>query len=54
MARGRGDGLKGRLRVAARALTGDTRLEREGRVGPTAKTKREAEKVIDKIKDGVE
>jgi uncharacterized protein YjbJ (UPF0337 family) len=46
--------LKGRVKEAAGALTGDAKLKREGRLDQTAgKAKETAEKVIDKVKDAV-
>jgi uncharacterized protein YjbJ (UPF0337 family) len=54
MSSGRTDELKGRVKEAAGALTGDAKLKREGRVDQTVgKVKQNAEKVIDKIKDAV-
>ena len=55
MASGKTDELKGRVKEAAGALTGDTKLKREGRVEQAAgKLKQKAEKVIDKIKDALD
>jgi uncharacterized protein YjbJ (UPF0337 family) len=55
MASGKTDELKGRVKEAAGALTGDAKLKREGRVEQAAgKIKQEAEKVIDKIKDALD
>jgi uncharacterized protein YjbJ (UPF0337 family) len=52
MAGGKTDELKGRVKEAAGALTGDARLKREGQLDQTVgKLKQTAEKVIDKIKD---
>jgi uncharacterized protein YjbJ (UPF0337 family) len=54
MASGKTDELKGRVKEAAGALTGDAKLKQEGRVDQTAgKIKQKAEKVIDKIKDAL-
>jgi uncharacterized protein YjbJ (UPF0337 family) len=54
MARGKTDELKGRVKEAAGALTGDAKLKREGQLDQTAgKIKQTAEKVIDKVKDAV-
>jgi uncharacterized protein YjbJ (UPF0337 family) len=54
MSSGKTDELKGRVKEAAGALTGDAKLKREGRVDQTVgKVKQNAEKVIDKIKDAV-
>ncbi len=52
MSSGKTDELKGRVKEAAGALTGDAKLKREGRVDQTVgKIEQNAEKVIDKIKD---
>jgi len=54
MASGKSDELKGRVKEAAGALTGDAKLKREGRVDQTVgKVKQAAEKVIDKAKAAV-
>jgi uncharacterized protein YjbJ (UPF0337 family) len=54
MAGGKTDELKGRVKEAAGALTGDERLKREGQLDQTVgKVKQTAEKVIDKLKDAV-
>ena len=54
MASGKADELKGRVKEAAGALTGDAKLKREGRVDQTVgKVKQAAEKVIDKAKAAV-
>jgi uncharacterized protein YjbJ (UPF0337 family) len=54
MASGKTDELKGRVKEAAGALTGDEKLKRKGRVEQAVgKVKQKAEKVIDKIKDAV-
>lgn len=54
MASGKMDELKGRVKEAAGALTGDEELKREGKTDQTVgKIKQQAEKVIDKIKDAV-
>ncbi|MDY6842579.1 MAG: CsbD family protein [Thermodesulfobacteriota bacterium] len=46
------DKLKGRLKEAAGALTGDEDLKKEGQLDQaTAKVKETVEKVIDKAKD---
>jgi uncharacterized protein YjbJ (UPF0337 family) len=51
MASGKTDELKGRVKEAAGALTGDAKLKREGRVDQTVgKMKQQAEKVLDKVK----
>lgn len=47
--------LKGRVKEAAGALTGDAKLKREGRLDQAVgKVKQTTEKVIDKVKDAVE
>ncbi len=54
MTSGKTDEIKGRVKEAAGALTGDAKLKREGRLDQTiGKVKRKAEKAIDKIKDAV-
>jgi uncharacterized protein YjbJ (UPF0337 family) len=54
MAGGKTDELKGRVKEAAGALTGDAKLKREGQLDQTVgKVKQKADKVIDKIKDAV-
>jgi uncharacterized protein YjbJ (UPF0337 family) len=54
MAGGKTDEVKGRVKEAAGALTGDARLKREGQLDQTVgKLKQTAEKVIDKVKDTV-
>lgn len=54
MASGKTDEIKGRVKEAAGALTGDAKLKREGRIDQTiGKVKQNAEKVIDKVKDAV-
>jgi uncharacterized protein YjbJ (UPF0337 family) len=51
MAGGKTDELKGRVKEAAGALTGDARLKREGQLDQTVgKIKQKVEKVIDKVK----
>jgi len=55
MASGKSDEIKGRVKEAAGALTGDAKLKREGRVDQTVgKVKQQAEKVIDKIKKAID
>jgi uncharacterized protein YjbJ (UPF0337 family) len=55
MASGKTDEMKGRVKEAAGALTGDAKLKRQGQVEQTTgKMKQTAEKVIDKIKDALE
>ena len=52
---GKGDEIKGRVKEAAGALTGNERLKREGKVDQAAgKTKQAVEKVVDKTKDAIE
>jgi uncharacterized protein YjbJ (UPF0337 family) len=52
---GKGDEIKGRVKEAAGALTGDDKLRREGKVDQAAgKTKQAAEKAVDKVKDVVQ
>jgi uncharacterized protein YjbJ (UPF0337 family) len=54
MASGKVDELKGRVKEAAGALTGDAKLKREGKLDQTVgKAKQTAEKLIDKAKDAV-
>jgi uncharacterized protein YjbJ (UPF0337 family) len=54
MASGKSDELKGRVKEAAGALTGDDELKREGKVDQAAgKFKQAAEKVVDKVKDAL-
>lgn len=54
MASGKSDELKGRVKEAAGALTGDDKLKREGKVDQAVgKVKQTAEKVIDKVKDAL-
>jgi len=54
MTDGKMDEVKGRVKEAAGAPTGDVQLKREGRLDQAAgKVKPEAEKVIDKITDAV-
>ncbi len=51
MTSGKTDELKGRVKEAAGALTGDAKLKREGRLDQTVgKAKQTADKVIDKVK----
>ena len=54
MAGGKADELKGRVKEATGALTGDERLKREGQLDQTVgRVKQTAEKMIDKVKDAV-
>jgi uncharacterized protein YjbJ (UPF0337 family) len=51
MASGKSDELKGRVKEAAGALTGDKKLKREGKADQTVgKIKQKVEKVIDKVR----
>jgi uncharacterized protein YjbJ (UPF0337 family) len=52
MTSGKSDELKGRVKEAAGALTGDRKLKNEGKVDQAVgKLKQQVEKVIDKLKD---
>ena len=54
MASGKSDELKGRLKEAAGALTGNKKLQREGKADQAVgKTKQKVEKVIDKVKEAL-
>jgi uncharacterized protein YjbJ (UPF0337 family) len=54
MASGKSDEMKGRVKEAAGALTGDSKLKREGKADQAVgKIKQKAEKVIDKVKDAL-
>ena len=54
MASGKSDELKGRVKEAAGALTGDKRLKREGKADQAVgKIKQKVEKVIDKVKEAL-
>ena len=54
MTTGRTDELKGRVKEAAGALTGDAKLKREGQVDQAVgKMKQTTEKVLDTVKDAV-
>ena len=54
MASGKTDELKGRVKEAAGALTGDEKLKREGKTDQfVGKVKQNAEKLIDKVKDAL-
>lgn len=51
MTSGKTDELKGRVKEAAGALTGDAKLKREGRLDQaTGQAKQTADKVIEKVK----
>ena len=55
MTSGKSDELKGRVKEAAGALTGDKKLKREGKADQAVgKVKQTVEKVIDKVKKAVE
>jgi uncharacterized protein YjbJ (UPF0337 family) len=52
MSSGKSDELKGRVKEAAGALTGDKKLKREGEADQAAgKIKQKIGEVIDKVKD---
>ena len=52
MASGKSDQLKGRVKEAAGALTGNKKLKREGKADQAVgKIKQKVEKVIDKVKE---
>ena len=54
MASGKADELKGRVKEAAGALTGDEKLKREGKTDQVVgKIKQKVEKVVDKVKDAI-
>jgi uncharacterized protein YjbJ (UPF0337 family) len=54
MANGKTDELKGRVKEAAGALTGDKKLKREGQVDQTVgKIKQASDKMLDKVKVAV-
>ena len=54
MSGGKTDELKGRVKEAAGALTGDENLKGEGRVDQTVgKIKQKTDEIIDKIKEAV-
>jgi uncharacterized protein YjbJ (UPF0337 family) len=54
MSSGKTDEIKGRVKEAAGALTGDDELKREGKADQlVGKIKQKVEKVVDKIKDAV-
>ena len=51
MASGKSDELKGRVKEAAGALTGNKKLKREGKADQVGgKIKQQVEKVVDKVK----
>ncbi len=52
---GRTDVVKGRIKEAAGALTGNDKLRDEGRADQAVgKTKQAAEKVVDKVKEAID
>ncbi len=54
MTAGQTDKLKGRVKEAAGALTGDAKLKREGKLDQAAgRAKLAADKVIEKVKSAV-
>ena len=54
MASGKSDQVKGRVKEAAGALTGDKKLKREGKADQAAgKLKQQAEKAIEKVRNAV-
>jgi len=54
MATGKAEELKGRVKEAAGALTGDAKLKREGRVDQAVgKMKQKTGKVLDKVRDAL-
>ena len=54
MAGGKTDEMKGRVKEAAGALTGDEELKREGRVDQTVgKLKQKVDEIVDKVKETV-
>ena len=54
MATGKAEELKGRVKEATGALTGDAELKREGRVDQAVgKMKQKTGKVLDKVKDAL-
>jgi uncharacterized protein YjbJ (UPF0337 family) len=51
MSGGKSDEIKGRVKEAAGALTGDDKLKRDGKADQVAgKIKQKAEKVVDQVK----
>jgi uncharacterized protein YjbJ (UPF0337 family) len=52
---GKGEEIKGRVKEAAGALTGNTKLKTEGKIDQAAgKTKQVVDKVVDKARKAVE
>ena len=55
MASGKADKLKGRVKEAAGALTGNKKLKREGKAyQAVGKAKQSVKKVVDKVKDALD
>jgi len=51
---GKGDEVKGRVKEAGGALTGNEKLKREGKVDQAAgKVKQAAENAVEKVKDAI-
>jgi len=54
MASGKSEEIKGRVKEAAGAITGDKKLKREGKADQVVgKIKQKVEKVVDKVKDAL-
>ena len=54
MAGGKSDQLKGRVKEAAGALSGNTKLKRKGKADQAVgKVKQKEKKVVDKVKDAL-
>jgi uncharacterized protein YjbJ (UPF0337 family) len=54
MASGKSDEIKGRVKEAAGAITGDKKLKWEGKADQVVgKIKQKVEKVVDKVKDAL-
>ncbi|MBY0275504.1 CsbD family protein [Candidatus Binatia bacterium] len=55
MTSGKSDELKGRVKEAAGALTGNKKLKREGKADQVVgKVKQTVEKVVDKVKEAID
>ena len=55
MASGKSDVLKGRVKEAAGALSGNKKLKREGKADQAVgKVKQSVKKVVDKVKDALD
>jgi len=55
MASGKSDQLKGRVKEAAGALSGNKKLKREGKTDQAVgKVKQSVKKVVDKVKDALD